>query len=66
MSKLDPAMFRNIMIVVGGFSFVLNLAFGLGLRELKNWARWTIIVFGILGLLGLVRNFLDPSCSRSR
>jgi hypothetical protein len=43
--------FRTILFFVGFFGFALYVALGLALRELKNWARWAVVVLTSLGLL---------------
>jgi uncharacterized membrane protein (DUF2068 family) len=59
-SGVDPTTFRMIAIVFMIFGAALVLLLGLGLRELKNWARWTIIVFGVIGQLGKLPYLINP------
>jgi hypothetical protein len=60
----EVSLFRTILFFVMFFGFVLDIILGLGLRELKNWARWTIIVVTGLGLLARFRVFLSPDLLR--
>jgi hypothetical protein len=59
-ANVDPSPFRIIIFAILLFSSLIVLLLGLGLRALKNWARWIFIVFGILGLFTTIRTLLSP------
>jgi hypothetical protein len=63
-SKLDPIVMRNGMVFFKVLGMSIALVLGLGLRELKNWARWTIIVFNTVGLLARIPVYLNPTLMR--
>jgi len=65
---MDPDTTRLIywgMAVFYLFATVLNGALGYGLTHLQTWARWTVLVFTVLGLLyvlfvGLALMLVNP------
>jgi hypothetical protein len=54
LAGVDSSIVRNILFFVGFVGFALYVALGLALRELKDWARWTVVVLTGLGLVSRV------------
>ena len=62
----EVSLFRTILFFVMFLGCALNIVLGLALRDLKDWARWAVIVVTGLGLLGqiLSRVFLSTDPAR--
>ena len=57
-SGVPVSQVRTILFFVAFLGCALDIVLGLGLRDLKNWARWAIIVVTGLGLMGRVGSWV--------